>query len=126
VDLGAHIASDDVGLSATGTGAVPTGGGSESKRVTAPLPVISAYGQFALTDEWAITTRLDRFVISFDNYYGNITSSAVDLQYQPFRRVGFGLAYRSLFINLSVTKPTWTVTFSQSFQGPLAYMNASF
>jgi hypothetical protein len=126
VALGAHIASYDVGLSVAGIGVVPAGGGSESKKVLAPLPVLSVYGQFALTDEWAISMRLDRFVMSYDHYYGNITSSAIDVNYQPFRYVGFGLGYRSLFINLSATKPDWTATFSQSFQGPLAYMNANF
>ena len=126
VQLGAHIASYDVGLSVAGTGVVPAGGGSESKAVLAPLPVLSIYGQFALTDEWAMSMRFDRFAMSYDHYYGNITASALDLNYQPFRHVGFGLAYRTLFIDFRATKPTWTATFSQSFQGPLVYVNASF
>jgi hypothetical protein len=119
VSFGFHVASYDVGLQA-GTS------GDQAKKVLAPLPVLSAYGQVALTDEWSVGGRLDRFVMSFDNYAGNVTSLGVDVNYQPFRHVGFGLAYRSLFITFKATKPDFTATFNQSFQGPLLYMNASF
>jgi hypothetical protein len=119
VSFGFHVASYDVGLQAAGSG-------EQARKITAPLPVLSAYGQFALTDTWAVGARLDRFVVSYDNYSGNITSLGVDVNYQPFEHVGFGLAYRSLFIVFRATKPDYTATFNQSFQGPLLYMNASF
>lgn len=119
VGLGFHVASYNVGLEAAAVG-------DEAKKVTAPLPVLSAYGNFALTDRWAVGGRLDRFVISYDKYDGNIMSMGVDLNYQPFRHVGFGLAYRSLFIVLKATGDQLTARFQQTFQGPLLYMNASF
>lgn len=119
VGFGFHVASYDVGLGTPSSG-------QEAKKVLAPLPVLSAYGQFALTDEWSVGGRLDRFVVSYDKYAGNITSLGLDVNYQPFRHVGFGLAYRSLFIVLKATGPDFTATFNQSFQGPLLYMNASF
>jgi hypothetical protein len=40
--------------------------------------------------------------------------------------VGFGLAYRSLFIVLKANGPDYAAEFNQTFQGPLLYMNASF
>jgi len=119
VSFGFHVASYDVGLEAAAVG-------NEAKRVTAPLPVLSAYGLFALTDEWSVGGRLDRFTMTYDKYNGNITGIGVDVNYQPFRHVGFGLAYRSLFIDLKVTGPEFAAEFNQSFQGPLLYMNASF
>lgn len=119
VGLGFHVASYNVALTAASVG-------DEAKKVTAPLPVLSAYGQFALTETWAVGARLDRFVITYDKYSGNLTSMAVDVNYQPFRHVGFGLAYRSLFIILKATGDQLTAQFAQTFQGPLLYMNASF
>lgn len=119
VSFGFHVASYDVGLQAANSG-------DQAKRVLAPLPVLSAYGQFALTDEWAVGGRLDRFTMTYDKYNGNITSIGVDLNYQPFRHVGFGLAYRSLFIVLKATGPDFAAEFNQTFQGPLLYVNASF
>jgi hypothetical protein len=119
VGFGFHVASYDAALSAASVG-------TQAKKVLAPLPVLSAFGQFALTETWAVGARLDRFVVSYENYDGNVTSMAVDLNYQPFRHVGFGLAYRSLFITLKATGSTLTAQFQQTFQGPLLYMNASF
>jgi hypothetical protein len=119
VGFGFHLASYNVALSAAAIG-------DEAQKVLAPLPVFSVYGQFALTDHWAVGGRMDRFVMSYDKYDGNITSMALDLNYQPFRHVGFGLAYRSLFILLKATGTDYTALFAQTFQGPLLYMNASF
>jgi len=119
VGLGFHMAGYDVSLNSASAG-------TEAKKFLAPLPVLSIYGQFALTDQWAVGGRLDRFSMSYGNYDGNITSLALDLMYQPFRHVGFGLAYRSLSIILSAAGDNLTGKFTQNFQGPLLYMNASF
>lgn len=119
VSLGFHVASYDASIGAAGVG-------SEAKKVTAPLPVLSGYGQFALTDTWAIGARLDRFSMSYDKYEGNITSMAVDINYQPFRYLGFGAGYRSLFIKLTATGSDLTGRFDQAFQGPIFYVTGSF
>jgi hypothetical protein len=119
VGFGFHVADYNASLSAAGVG-------TEAGTALAPLPVISAYGLFALTDRWAVGARLDEFSLSYDQYSGGVTSVGVDLLYQPFRHVGFGLAYRSLFIQLEVTKSAGTVKVDQTFQGPLFYVNASF
>jgi len=119
VGFGFHMAGYDVTLNSAASG-------TESEKVLAPLPVLSGYGQFALTEQWAVGVRLDRFAMTYDKYNGNITSIGVDLNYQPFRHVGFGLAYRSLNIALKVTGDQLTGKFAQTFQGPLLYMNGSF
>jgi hypothetical protein len=57
VGLGAHVAKYDASLSGSFNGAPLAG---ESEKITAPLPVLSFYGQFALTDRWAVAGRMDR------------------------------------------------------------------
>jgi hypothetical protein len=57
VGVGFHVASYNVNLSGNAVG-------TEQKDVLAPLPVISVYGQFALTERWAVGGRLDRFSVS--------------------------------------------------------------
>ena len=128
IGFGFHVASYNAALSLAGLGAASgVGNSSEAKRVTAPLPVLTGYGQFALTDRWALSVRVDRFALSYNGDSGNVTSSAIDVQYQPFRNVGFGFAYRSLFIDVTAARSsTTTATFNQTFQGPLAYISASF
>src|SRR3954463_6753597 len=115
VGLGFHLASYNVSLSSTTVG-------TEQESVLAPLPVISFYGQFALTDQWAVGGRLDRFSLSYGKYDGSLSSLGLEVNYQPFHHVGFGLAYRSLFINATVHDGERTMKFRQSFEGPLFFM----
>ena len=119
IALGFHIAAYDVSLTAN---TIPT----EQQDVLAPLPVLSFYGQFALTEQWAVGARLDRFSLSYDKYEGSLSAMGLDLTYQPFRHVGFGVAYRALFIRMEATDDVKTLRFKQTFEGPLLYMNVSF
>jgi hypothetical protein len=89
------------------------------------LPVLSIYGNFALTDRWAVGTRLDRFSLSYDKFTGGLTQLALDLHYQPFRHVGFALGYRGLFIKAEVEEERVTGKFRQTFSGPMLSMNVS-
>ncbi len=122
VALGFHVARYDASLSGT----VLSTPRSQGAAMTAPLPVLSVFGTFALTDHWSIGARLDRFSLRYDGYDGGITSTALDLLYQPFRHVGFGVGYRSLFLELEATKSSWNGRIDQSYQGPTAYVTASF
>jgi hypothetical protein len=119
VGLGLHMAWYDVSLSSPATS-------GEGQDVLAPLPVLSLYGNFALTDRWAVGTRLDRFSLDYDKFSGGLTNLAIDVQYQPFRHVGFALGYRGLFIKAEVEGDRVTGKFRQSFSGPMLSMNVSF
>lgn len=118
VGLGLHMAWYDVSLNG------PSGGG-DGQDVLAPLPVLSLYGQFAITDRWAVGARLDRFSLDYDKFSGSLTNLALDVQYQPFRHVGFAFGYRGLFIKAEVEGDRVTGTFRQTFSGPMATMNVS-
>lgn len=119
IGFGLHIAAYDVGLAANAIG-------SEHNDVLAPLPVLSVYGLFALTEQWAVGGRLDRFSLKYDKFDGSLSSLGLDLTYQPFRHVGFGIGYRSLFISMTASEDSKTLRFKQSFEGPLLFVNASF
>ena len=119
VGLGLHIAAYDVGLTANAVG-------TEEQDITAPLPVLSFYSQFALTDRWALGSRVDLFSLSYENYDGSLTAVGFDVMYQPFRHVGFGAGYRSLVIRFEAEKDARHLRAKQTFQGPLLFMNVSF
>jgi hypothetical protein len=119
VGLGLHATAYDISLSANSVG-------SQSEDVTAPLPVLSVYGQFALTQQWAVAARLDRLSLSYDKYDGSLTALGLDLMWQPFRHVGFGLGQRSLYISLTATDADRTLKVKQALQGPIFYVNVSF
>jgi hypothetical protein len=117
--FGLHAADYDVTLR-------DNAGEIEHESVTAPLPVVSFFWQFALTGRWALSGRADRFLLSYDIYDGSLTALGTDLMYQPFRNLGFGLGYRNLFISVEASKNSGTLKFKQTFQGPMLYVNASF
>ena len=119
VGFGLHVASYDIRLAGTTIG-------SQQDDVLAPLPVISFYGQFALTDQWAVGGRLDRFTLNYDKFEGSLSSLGLDLTYQPFRNFGFGIGYRSLFIRMSAEQDARKLQFKQTFEGPLLFVTASF
>ena len=123
VGLGAHVAKYDASLSGSFNGAPLAG---ESEKITAPLPVLSFYGQFALTDRWAVAGRMDRFALKYDKFSGNLTGIGLDVMYQPFKNVGFGLGSRALSVKMSAEDNGRKAEFKQTFQGPLLYANVSF
>ena len=100
--------------------------GSESTDVLAPLPVLSVYGQFALDDQWSAGFRLDRLSLTYGQYSGGITVMGLDLLYQPFRHVGFGLGFRSMLLNFEDTGGKATVKLNQNIQGPALFLTVSF
>ena len=123
VGLGLHAAGYDATLSGTFNGAPIAG---DSEKVTAPLPVLSAYGQFALTDRWAVGGRMDRFALKYGKFSGNLTGIALDVMYQPFKNVGFGIGSRALALKVAAEDEGRKAEFKQTFQGPVLFVNASF
>ena len=119
IGAGLHIAQYDVSLSANGSA-------TETSAVTAPLPVLSVYSQFALTERWALSARLDRFVLKYDKFNGSISAVGLDLMYQPLRHVGVGLGTRALYIDASAENNHRKAIFRQTFQGPTLFVNVSF
>jgi hypothetical protein len=119
VGAGLHVAGIDASIESAGTG-------SEARTVTAPLPVLNFYGAFALTDQWAVRMRVDWLSLNYGDYSGDVRNMAIDVLYQPFRNVGFGLGMRSLVLDLSIDKADWQGKARTSFAGPTAFMSVSF
>jgi hypothetical protein len=120
VGFGLHVASIDAKIQAAGNAA-------EGGDVTAPLPVLSFYGAFALTNEWAVRFRGDWLSMNYGDYSGDVRSVGIDVLYQPWRNVGFGLGTRSLVVDVEIEKSGgWNGQARTSFQGPTAFMTVSF
>jgi hypothetical protein len=119
VGLGLHTLGFKASIDAAGVG-----GRTES--VTAPLPFIGLYGAFALTDTWALTVRADWLSLAYDKYSGGIRASAIDVVYQPFKNVAFGVGLHSLNLRLDVDNPNSKFQARVALQGPAAFMSVSF
>ena len=113
VGLGFHVAAYDIRL-------IRAGARQQSEDVTiAPLPVFTIYGQFALTDRWAVGARLDRLSLEYDKYDGSIGSLGLDLMYQPFRNFGLGIGYRATLSTSRSARTIVDLRVRQNFTGPV-------
>lgn len=119
VGLGLHVARIKGRLESAGIGA-------DSATVTAPLPVVSFYGAFALTNQWAVRARMDWLSLNYDAYSGDLRTTAFDVIYQPFRNVAFGAGLRSFFVDVSIDSSSWHGKAQTTFTGPSAFMRMSF
>ena len=119
VGAGLHVAGIKTSIESSGIGA-------ESTDVLAPLPVLSLYGAFALTNEWAVRMRMDWLSLNYDIYSGDLRSTAIDVLYQPFRNVGFGLGLRSLVLDVEIDDTEWRGRARTVFTGPAAFLRVSF
>jgi hypothetical protein len=119
IGFGLHIASIE--------GSLQSGNASaESADVLAPLPVLNLYGAFALTNEWAVRMRVDWLSLSYGDYSGDIRNTAIDVLYQPFRNVGFGIGMRTLIVDVEIDSSDWHGKARTAFSGPTAIMTVSF
>jgi len=119
IGLGLHVAGIKASIQSSGEGA-------EATDVTAPLPVVNFYGMFALTKEWAVNMRADWLSLTYGDYSGDVRNIEVNALYQPFRNVGFGLGVRSLTIDIDIDSPDWHGRARLAYQGPTAFITASF
>jgi hypothetical protein len=119
VGLGLHMLGYKASIDAGGVN-----GRSES--ITAPLPVLSLYGQFALTDTWAVSLRSDWLSLEYDKYSGSIRASRFDIVYQPFKHTAFGIGMHTLNLKLDVQNDHSKFQARSTLQGPAVFMSVSF
>lgn len=103
-----------------------SGIGAQAANVTAPLPVVYMYSNVALTDTWAMSTRLDWLSLNYDKYSGNIRAVAFDFIYQPYTHVAFGMGWHAMLLDLGVNNPDSQMQYRLGLQGPAAYASYSF
>jgi len=119
VGLGLHV----MALSASIKG---TGFDKEDADVLAPLPVVSAHARLAMSDAWAVAMRVDWLSVNYQEYSGDLRSTGIDVLYQPFRHVGFGMGYRSLQLDVKIDGDDWNGRADLTFTGPSFLVYATF
>jgi hypothetical protein len=103
-----------------------SGVGAQAKSVTAPLPVVTMYSNVALTDTWAMSSRLDWLSLNYDQYSGSIRAVGFDFIYQPYTHVAFGVGWHAMILGLTVQYPDSRMQARLGLQGPAANMSYSF
>lgn len=94
--------------------------------VVAPLPNIGAWYFYAPHPKWILSTRVDWFALSINEYSGSLWDLGAGINYQFHKNIGVGLNYRYFDFTAKVDKTNWNGEFSLIFQGPLLTINANF
>ena len=100
--------------------------GSQRASQSAPLPVITLYGQFALTDRWLLRARVDRLSLTTGGINGSIFSSGTDFVYQPWRHFGLGMGYRDINMQVTSTQEKWRGKAQIRHTGPFLFVSSTF
>jgi len=119
IGLGAHVMSLDAALTTRNLG-------SERASQSAPLPVLTMYAQFALTDRWLFRVRVDRLNLDVGDVDGSVFSSGTDFVYQPWRHFGVGLGYRDINVQISSTSDDWRGKAQVRHTGPYLFVSSTF
>ena len=122
-EIGAGIGLHTLGVRASVDGG---GGGGRSESATAPLPTLALYGNFALTDRWALSIRTDWLSLDYDKYSGAIRSSAIDVVYQPYKNVAFGAGMHMLTLKAEISNPRSNFQVNSNLHGPAAFVSFSY
>lgn len=120
IALGFHLTNIEAELASS------TGAQQEDGKLLAPLPVLSMYGQFAMTDLWALSGRLDAFALEYEDYSGHVFSIGIDALCQPWRHFGFGFGWRALDVEVKAESSGWSGEIQTNYSGPIAFASVSF
>jgi hypothetical protein len=91
----------------------------------APLPKLGAWYFYAPNPKWLLTTRVDWFAISIEEYSGGLWDIGTGVNYQFHKHIGVGFNYRYFNASAQVDKTNWKGVFSLIFQGPLLTINVN-
>lgn len=118
IGLGVHQTKLQAALVSSTTG--------EDARVSGPLPTLSLYSSFAMTDRWLFQTRFDQLKVDVGDTDGSISAIGLDLVYQPFRHFNFGLGYRTLVLKVDSTNEKWRGSAEIRSSGPIFFIGSTF
>ena len=93
--LGLFIAPINFELNATG---LVTNYTAES--LTAPLPVFTIRGDFAITPKLFLKNQIELFYLEYENYKGGIYDYKINLEYNWFKHVGVGVGLETFNLGL--------------------------
>ncbi len=102
-----------------------TFGDVSAAKVAGPLPNIGAWYQYSPSPKWVIAGRVDWLEANVGIYKGGILNVAAGVNYQMFKRVGFGVKYELLRLDLDIDDDKWQGSTQLDYDGAFVYLSAS-
>lgn len=89
----------------------------ESVSVAVPLPNVGVWYNYSLTPRWAFSSRVDYLNADIDDYSGSLVNLGVGVNYRAFDKIGIGLSYIRLELDLGISKPDWRGGTETTYEG---------
>jgi len=100
LNIGAHLTR--LKLQVTGVG--PLGGvfNADVEGITVPLPVLGLTGGYAFTPKLVLKPAVGVFYLAIDDFEGSVVNIDLDLEYNAWKYIGFGVGYNYFRVNLDL------------------------
>lgn len=95
-----------------------TGFRREQVSADLPLPNVGGWYWYSFSPRWLLTTHLDWFSASIDQYSGSLWDAGVGINFQAWEHVGFGLSYKYFKIDADVEESNWYGKAEVTHDGP--------
>lgn len=111
LNIGAHITDFAIGIRTL------NGNVSELESITAPLPVLGLSGAYAFTPKLLLRSNAGVFYLEIDKYKGSLVNIDLDLEYNAWKYMGFGIGYNFFTMGLEVDADTFRGTADYTYHG---------
>jgi hypothetical protein len=127
LSLGAHVTEFRLVVEGEGTiGNVAGGAREERREVTAPLPNLGISGSYEVIDRVRLSAKANYLQLEVDELTGGLTDFEASVAYEVTENFAIGAGYRSLGYRLDVERERFEGKVRYEFEGPFAFVMASF
>jgi hypothetical protein len=98
---------------------------SNRSDISAPMPLLGALYEYAVTPSWTVGTHARYFAITVDPYSGSILNFDLSTTYS-FDYVYIGGGYTWVNINVDIDEDSWNGSLDWEFEGPRLFVGARF
>ncbi len=116
LNIGVHITDIAIGIR-TLNGLV-----SELEAVTAPLPVLGLTGAYAFTPKLILRSNVGGFYLAIDDFEGSLVNFDLDLEYNMWKYMGFGIGYNFFRLNINLEKDRFNGSAKYQYHGFKAFI----
>ncbi len=94
----------------------------ESKSVTAPLPLLGLSGAYAFTPKLVLKADAGWFGIKVGEIEGSQWTFNLDLEYNMWKHVGFGIGYKFYNLDVDITELDFKGSVNSTYNGATVFL----
>jgi hypothetical protein len=117
LSIGAHVTTFKFTVASTLLGA-----GVETKSVTAPLPILGINGAYAFTPKLVLRANAGWFGIKVDEVEGSQWVLDLDLEYNMWKHMGFGIGYKFYNLDVDITEDDFKASINSNYNGLTVFL----